>query len=74
MSSSPRRLAVLLAALLCAPALLHAQQPSFPFRDRTLELMKRSGGGWQPLRVRVVGVSMLAVALGSIWAVQRSPW
>lgn len=42
--------------------------------DRTLEVLKRSGGGWQPLRVRVVGVSMLAVALGSIWAVQRSPW
>ena len=41
MSSSPRRLAVLLAALLCAPALLHAQQPSFPFQDRTLPVDKR---------------------------------
>jgi beta-glucosidase len=32
---------VLLAALLCAPALLHAQQPSFPFQDRTLLIDKR---------------------------------
>ena len=41
MSSSPRRLAVLLAALLCAPALLHAQPPSFPFQDRTLPIDER---------------------------------
>ena len=41
MSSSPRRLAVLLAALLCAPALLHAQQPPLPFQDRTLPIDRR---------------------------------
>ena len=41
MSSSPRRLAVLLAALLCAPALLHAQPPPLPFQDRTLPIDKR---------------------------------
>jgi beta-glucosidase len=41
MSSSLRRLAVLLAVLLCAPALLRAQQPSFPFQDRTLPIDKR---------------------------------
>jgi beta-glucosidase len=41
MSSSPRRLAVLLAALLCAPALLRAQQPPLPFEDRTLPIDER---------------------------------
>ena len=36
-----RRLGVLLAALACAPAVLRAQQPSFPFQDRTLPIDKR---------------------------------
>jgi len=43
MSSSPRRLDVLLAALLCAPVLLHAQPTPFPFpfQDRTLPIDER---------------------------------
>jgi beta-glucosidase len=36
-----RRLGVLLAALACAPAVLRAQPPSFPFRDRTLPIDQR---------------------------------
>jgi hypothetical protein len=27
-----------------------------------------------PLRVRVVAVSLLVVTIGSAWAVERSPW
>ena len=36
-----RRLGVLLAALACAPAVLGAQQTSFPFQDPTLPIDKR---------------------------------
>ncbi len=36
-----RRFGVLLTALACAPAVLRAQQPSFPFQDRTLPIEER---------------------------------
>ena len=38
---SPRLFAVLLACLVCAPPVIHAQQASFPFQDPTLPLDAR---------------------------------
>lgn len=33
-----------------------------------------SSGRWPALRVRIVAVSAMVVAVGTVWAVERSPW
>src|SRR5262249_35610558 len=35
---------------------------------------QRPSAEWPALRLRVVGVSLLVVAVASRWAVERSPW
>lgn len=42
--------------------------------DRVIVLLRAPDAGWQALRVRVVAVSLLVVAVGSFWAVERRPW
>ena len=42
--------------------------------DRIISLVQRPDARWQALRVRVVAVSLLVVAVGSVWAVERRPW
>ena len=42
--------------------------------DYALKRARSPNATWQPLRARVVAVSLLVVAVGSAWAVQRSPW
>ena len=47
---------------------------AFALVDQAISAARSPGAGWQPLRARVVGVSVLVVLVGSAWAVQRSPW
>ena len=42
--------------------------------DALLGRMRQSTASWQVLRVRVVTVSLIVVAVGSVWAVERRPW
>ncbi|MEP7002189.1 MAG: HupE/UreJ family protein [bacterium] len=42
--------------------------------DQAIGRARRTDASWQPLRARVVAVSLLVVVVGSAWAVQRSPW
>lgn len=46
----------------------------FALVDQAITAARAPGAGWQPLRARVVGVSLLVVIVGCAWAVQRSPW
>ena len=47
---------------------------AFAVVDQAISAARGPGAAWQPLRARVVGVSVLVVLVGSAWAVQRSPW
>ena len=42
--------------------------------DRVVSLVGRGSGENQALRLRVVSISLVVVAVGSVWAVQRRPW
>lgn len=42
--------------------------------DAALAAARRPGAAWPAMRVRVVTVSLLVVAVGSVWAVERRPW
>ena len=42
--------------------------------DAAIAHARRPGASWDTLRVRVVAVSVLVVAVGSAWAVERRPW
>jgi HupE/UreJ protein len=42
--------------------------------DAAIAFSKTSSTRWPALRVRIVGVSLLVVAVASRWAVERSPW
>ena len=42
--------------------------------DAALTRVRSSSAQWPALRVRTVSVSLIVVAVGSLWAVQRSPW
>ena len=54
--------------VLCAIAIVFAAV------DHAITAARQPGASWQPLRARVVAVSLLVVAVGSAWAVERSPW
>ena len=54
--------------VLCAIAIVFAAV------DQAITAARQPGASWQPLRARVVAVSLLVVAVGSAWAVERSPW
>lgn len=47
---------------------------AFAALDYCIRRLREPGASWQPLRVRVVAVSLLVVVVGSAWAVQRNPW
>ena len=47
---------------------------AFALVDQAISAARAPGATRQPLRARVVGVSVLVVLIGSAWAVQRSPW
>jgi HupE / UreJ protein len=47
---------------------------AFVALDSMIRRLRDPGALWQPLRVRVVAVSLVVVAFGSVWAVQRQPW
>jgi hypothetical protein len=42
--------------------------------DAAITRVRTSSERWPALRVRTVSVSLIVVAVGSLWAVQRSPW
>jgi hypothetical protein len=42
--------------------------------DAAITRARASSERWPALRVRTVSVSLIVVAVGSLWAVQRSPW
>jgi HupE/UreJ protein len=42
--------------------------------DAAIGCSKAPSGRWPALRLRIVGVSLLVVAVASRWAVERSPW
>ena len=42
--------------------------------DRAVALLRQGSLDTQRLRLRVVSISLLVVAVGSVWAVQRRPW
>ena len=42
--------------------------------DALLRRLRRSEAQWEPLRARVIAVSVLVVAVGSAWAIERRPW
>lgn len=47
---------------------------AFSLIDAVITHAPRRGASWDTLRVRVVAVSTLVVAVGSVWAVERRPW
>ena len=47
---------------------------AFLVLDGSIRRLRAPSASWEPLRVRVVAVSLLVVTVGSAWAVQRSPW
>ncbi len=55
-------------------AVLLAIAALFAITDRIITALRFSSERWPALRLRVVGVSLLVVTLGSAWAVERSPW
>lgn len=42
--------------------------------DRVIAMSPRLPAGGDPLRVRVVAVSVVVVGVASLWAIERSPW
>ena len=42
--------------------------------DRLIAALRVPSARWPALRVRIVAVSLVVVAVGSLWAVERSPW
>lgn len=42
--------------------------------DAAIAFSRTSSTRWPALRLRIVGVSLLVVAVASRWAVERSPW
>lgn len=42
--------------------------------DRAIVLVRAPDARWQALRMRIVGISLLVVAVGTVWAVERRPW
>jgi hypothetical protein len=42
--------------------------------DRFLARMRQPNASGEALRVRVVAVSTIVVAVGTVWAIQRRPW
>jgi len=42
--------------------------------DAAIAISKAPSASWPALRMRIVGVSLLVVAVASRWAVERSPW
>lgn len=42
--------------------------------DQLIVLARRPSARWEALRIRIVAVSLLVVAVGSVWAVERRPW
>ena len=42
--------------------------------DALLRRMRGSGARWEPLRARVIAVSVIVVVVGSAWAIERRPW
>ena len=42
--------------------------------DSVIAAMRMPVARWSVLRVRVIAVSLVVVAVGGAWAVQRSPW
>ena len=54
--------------VLCAIAIVFAAV------DQAITAARKPEASWQPMRARVVAVSLLVVAVGSAWAVERSPW
>ena len=42
--------------------------------DSSIRALRSPSSGWEPLRIRVVAVSLLVVVVGSAWAIQRNPW
>jgi hypothetical protein len=46
----------------------------FALVDYVIRSARSPSASWQPLRARVVSVSLLVVVVGSAWAFQRSPW
>lgn len=42
--------------------------------DAAIQAARKPGAGWQPLRARVIAVSTMVVLVGSVWAIERSPW
>jgi hypothetical protein len=42
--------------------------------DAGVAFARAPSARWTPLRLRIVGVSLLVVAVASRWAVERSPW
>jgi hypothetical protein len=42
--------------------------------DAAIVRLRIPSATWPTLRVRAVSVSLVVVAVGSLWAVQRSPW
>ena len=42
--------------------------------DAAVALAKRPSAEWPALRLRIVGVSLLVVAVASRWALERNPW
>jgi len=42
--------------------------------DVAIVVAKRPSAEWPALRLRIVGVSLLIVAIASRWAVERAPW
>ena len=47
---------------------------AFVLIDGAIGRARSPAASWQPLRARIVAVSLLVVVVGSAWAVQRSPW
>ena len=47
---------------------------AFAAIDYAIRRVRVPGAQWQPLRMRVIAVSLLVVAVGSAWAVERNPW
>jgi hypothetical protein len=42
--------------------------------DQVIRAVRAPDVGWPVLRMRVVGVSLIVVAVASRWAVERAPW
>ena len=42
--------------------------------DGLIAGIRHPRAGWQVLRIRVVSVSTIVVAVGSVWAIERRPW